>query len=185
MLKGRHNLPLHTPPDNPLLSSSLLWYVAPTRLIAYHRPICLGVCGTDQHIHHVSCLLHDPQLLSLTLPLRESSSPNSQYVFSAFFTGLRHRALSQLIPGHEAIGSIVKMGKNVQGFELGDRCVADVGITVGSPLFRGTLVDSFILFCSVKNVFTVAEASHSSVRTSSLVASPAMAASQNTSSSNR
>ncbi|KNZ82272.1 L-threonine 3-dehydrogenase [Termitomyces sp. J132] len=34
-----------------------------------------------------------------------------------------------LIPGHEAIGSVVKIGKNVKGFELGDRCVADVGIT--------------------------------------------------------
>ncbi|KAJ7787172.1 chaperonin 10-like protein [Mycena olivaceomarginata] len=34
-----------------------------------------------------------------------------------------------LIPGHEAIGSIVEMGKNVKGFSIGDRCVADVGIT--------------------------------------------------------
>nr|QJC21053.1 putative short chain dehydrogenase [Strobilurus tenacellus] len=34
-----------------------------------------------------------------------------------------------LIPGHEAIGSIVEMGKNVKGFEKGDRCVADVGET--------------------------------------------------------
>ncbi|KAG6808282.1 N-terminal acetyltransferase A complex catalytic subunit ard1 [Tricholoma furcatifolium] len=34
-----------------------------------------------------------------------------------------------LIPGHEAIGSIVKMGRNVKGFLIGDRCVADVGIT--------------------------------------------------------
>ncbi|KAG6873918.1 N-terminal acetyltransferase A complex catalytic subunit ard1 [Termitomyces sp. Mi166 len=34
-----------------------------------------------------------------------------------------------LIPGHEAIGSIVKMGKNVKGFAVGERCVADVGIT--------------------------------------------------------
>ena len=36
----------------------------------------------------------------------------------------------QLIPGHEAIGSIVEMGKDVKGFSIGDRCVADVGITV-------------------------------------------------------
>lgn len=35
-----------------------------------------------------------------------------------------------LIPGHEAIGSIVEMGKNVKGFDKGDRCVADVGVTV-------------------------------------------------------
>jgi len=34
-----------------------------------------------------------------------------------------------LIPGHEAIGTVVEMGKNVTGFEIGDRCVADVGIT--------------------------------------------------------
>jgi len=34
-----------------------------------------------------------------------------------------------LIPGHEAIGKVVEMGKNVKGFALGDRCVADVGIT--------------------------------------------------------
>ena len=35
-----------------------------------------------------------------------------------------------LIPGHEAIGKVVEMGKNVKGFEIGDRCVADVGISV-------------------------------------------------------
>jgi len=34
-----------------------------------------------------------------------------------------------LIPGHESIGKIVEMGKNVKGFDIGDRCVADVGIT--------------------------------------------------------
>nr|BAI63817.1 NADP+-dependent D-mannitol dehydrogenase [Xylobolus frustulatus] len=34
-----------------------------------------------------------------------------------------------LIPGHEAIGKIVEMGKDVKGFSKGDRCVADVGIT--------------------------------------------------------
>lgn len=34
-----------------------------------------------------------------------------------------------LIPGHEAVGVAVEIGKNVQGFQKGDRCVADVGIT--------------------------------------------------------
>ncbi|KAF8434540.1 chaperonin 10-like protein [Boletus edulis BED1] len=34
-----------------------------------------------------------------------------------------------LIPGHEAIGTVVAMGENVKGFEMGDRCVADVSIT--------------------------------------------------------
>ena len=28
----------------------------------------------------------------------------------------------------------MKMGKNVKGFEMGDRCVADVGITVSTSL---------------------------------------------------
>ena len=36
----------------------------------------------------------------------------------------------QLIPGHEAIGKVVEMGRNVKGFEIGDRVVADVGISV-------------------------------------------------------
>jgi len=40
-----------------------------------------------------------------------------------------------LIPGHEAIGSIVEMGKNVTGFAMGDRCVADVGITCDNCFF--------------------------------------------------
>ncbi|KAK7020650.1 hypothetical protein VNI00_017688 [Paramarasmius palmivorus] len=34
-----------------------------------------------------------------------------------------------LIPGHELVGSIAQVGKNVQGFKEGDRCVADPGIT--------------------------------------------------------
>jgi hypothetical protein len=38
-----------------------------------------------------------------------------------------------LIPGHEAIGKVVEMGKNVKGFEIGDRCVADVCSCVRLP----------------------------------------------------
>ncbi|TYJ59239.1 chlorophyll synthesis pathway protein BchC [Cryptococcus floricola] len=34
-----------------------------------------------------------------------------------------------LIPGHEAVGKVVSMGKNVTGFEIGDRVAADVGET--------------------------------------------------------
>ncbi|KXN89151.1 D-arabinitol dehydrogenase 1, partial [Leucoagaricus sp. SymC.cos] len=34
-----------------------------------------------------------------------------------------------LIPGHEAVGTIVEIGKNVKGFAIDDRCVADVSIT--------------------------------------------------------
>ena len=36
----------------------------------------------------------------------------------------------QLIPGHEAIGKVVDMGRNVKDFKIGDRVVADVGVTV-------------------------------------------------------
>jgi len=40
-----------------------------------------------------------------------------------------------LIPGHETIGTVVEMGKNVKGFEMGDRCVADVGISCGTCFY--------------------------------------------------
>ncbi|KAF4563841.1 N-terminal acetyltransferase A complex catalytic subunit ard1 [Pleurotus pulmonarius] len=42
---------------------------------------------------------------------------------------MEYDAILQLIPGHEAVGTVVELGKNVKGFEIGDRCVADVGIT--------------------------------------------------------
>ncbi|KAG8911205.1 hypothetical protein FRC00_006899, partial [Tulasnella sp. 408] len=37
-----------------------------------------------------------------------------------------------LIPGHEFIGTIEKLGKDVNGFTVGDRVVADNGISVSS-----------------------------------------------------
>ncbi|KIK70189.1 hypothetical protein GYMLUDRAFT_34676 [Collybiopsis luxurians FD-317 M1] len=52
-----------------------------------------------------------------------------------------------LIPGHEAIGTVVEMGKNVKGFEKGDRCVADVGITCDNCFYcrrgRSLLCENF------------------------------------------
>ncbi|KAF9226326.1 GroES-like protein [Gyrodon lividus] len=34
-----------------------------------------------------------------------------------------------LVPGHEVVGTIATVGKNVEGFNEGDRCVADPGVT--------------------------------------------------------
>jgi threonine dehydrogenase-like Zn-dependent dehydrogenase len=63
---------------------------------------------------------------------RGSLSPSFPYVASLDVSTTAVELRAQLIPGHEAIGSIVKMGKNVKGFSIGDRCVADVGITVSA-----------------------------------------------------
>nr|GAT51151.1 zinc-binding dehydrogenase [Mycena chlorophos] len=40
-----------------------------------------------------------------------------------------------LIPGHEIVGTISKLGKSVSGFAVGDRCVADPGITCGNCFY--------------------------------------------------
>jgi len=57
-----------------------------------------------------------------------------------------------LIPGHEAIGSVAAMGKDVKGFSVGDRCVADVGVTCGNCFYcrRGnTLLCENFAACGV------------------------------------
>jgi len=71
-----------------------------------------------------------------------------------------------LIPGHEAVGSIVELGKDVKGFALGDRCVADVGVTCGNCFycrrgqsllcenFRARGVSSERGICGVHNLST-------------------------------
>jgi D-arabinitol dehydrogenase (NADP+) len=68
-----------------------------------------GWCGTDQHIHegefNVSC---------------------DDLVFSSPLTSCLQPSFP-LIPGHEAVGRVAAYGKNVKGFQLGDKCAADVG----------------------------------------------------------
>lgn len=41
----------------------------------------------------------------------------------------------QLIPGHEIVGVINEVGKDVKEFNVGDRCVADNTILVSSPSY--------------------------------------------------
>jgi threonine dehydrogenase-like Zn-dependent dehydrogenase len=45
-----------------------------------------------------------------------------------------YHLFQQLIPGHEAVGSVVELGKDVKDFAIGDRCVADVGVTVSAVI---------------------------------------------------
>lgn len=39
---------------------------------------------------------------------------------------------SQLIPGHEIVGLVADVGKNVTDFVKGDRVVGDPGVTVSA-----------------------------------------------------
>lgn len=39
--------------------------------------------------------------------------------------------IMKLIPGHEIVGVISQLGRRVEGFSIGDRCVADNTILVG------------------------------------------------------
>ena len=73
----------------------------------------------------------------------------------------------QLIPGHEAIGRVVEMGKNVKDFAIGDRVVADVGISVGvmSQLNAPSYLPRLLL-ASATTASTADAASLCSARTS-------------------
>ncbi|KAJ7274978.1 NADP+-dependent D-mannitol dehydrogenase [Mycena rebaudengoi] len=70
-----------------------------------------GICGTDSHIAKGEFIAKFPVLV---------------YHISKFTAD---RTTLQLIPGHELVGTISKIGKSVKGFNIGDRCVADPGVT--------------------------------------------------------
>lgn len=92
----------------------------------------------------------------------------------------------QLIPGHEAIGTIVEMGKNVKGFDMGDRCVADVGNTVShTPLDFRAIPTRTEIQLSAMIVFIVDEVNRSYARISKREVSRKMVASPSISSSKR
>ncbi|KAG5220668.1 N-terminal acetyltransferase complex catalytic [Salix suchowensis] len=97
---------------------------------------------------------------------------------------LRYDVILQLIPGHEAVGTIVELGKNVKGFEIGDRCVADVGITVSAlDLTVSSVFSSYTGEGSATIASTAAVANRSCAKTSTRVVSPRTAASPTMSSS--
>jgi len=76
----------------------------------------------------------------------------------------------QLVPGHEVVGVIAKMGMNVQGFDLGNRCVADPGITVRDELHRTFHDTIFLASNSAGRAFTADEDKIFSARISKAVA---------------
>lgn len=43
---------------------------------------------------------------------------------------IAQRFFFELVPGHEIVGTISAIGKSVEGFSIGDRCVADPTILV-------------------------------------------------------
>lgn len=62
---------------------------------------------------------------------------------------------SKLVPGHEIVGVIFALGKNVQGFQEGDRCVADNSASVRSLQNSHAMPVAEVLFSiSVKTAFT-------------------------------
>ena len=84
--------------------------------MGFHN-MTVGICGTDAHIH-------DGEFIS-KFPVRDLHARSDP-------TNLIH---AKLIPGHEVVGTIVSIGKNIKDFSVGDRCVADNCSTVG--LFKG------------------------------------------------
>jgi len=90
-----------------------LWYNAPRDFVIKQVPV--PECGPDDVLLKVSAC----GVCGTDLHIHEGE-------FISKFP---------LIPGHEAIGKIVKIGSNVKGFQIGDRCVADVGITCGQCFY--------------------------------------------------
>jgi hypothetical protein len=101
--------------------------------------------------------------------MQANSFQNSRYVFVFEKIKCVLIVASQLIPGHEAIGSIVEMGKNVKGFSIGDRCVADVGITVRRVRTHASASILTLIF-SAMTASTAAAVNHSFAKTSTRAA---------------
>lgn len=85
-----------------------------------------------------------------------------------------------LIPGHEAIGKVIEIGKNVKDFALGDRVVADVGISVRFRVAPRAYTLISMAAHSAITASTVGADKPCFARTSTRVESHRMAVSQNT-----
>ena len=86
--------------------------------------------------------------------------------FAHLSRGDAHASLSvQLIPGHEVVGVIADIGKDVTDFAKGDRCVADPGVTVSElSIYSGPL--SLKPMASAVLASTADGANHCCARTS-------------------
>ena len=96
------------------------------------------------------CAFHGKHSMSLKIseqgsvgPTITSTRESSLQYFRSVATLVGRRYVTyvaspfhQLIPGHEVVGEVVDIGKNVTGFDKGDRCVADP-TTVVCSLQRG------------------------------------------------
>lgn len=100
-------------PEVTVKTMKALWYTAPEHFEIRQVPI--PEIGDDDVLLKVSCC---------------GVCGTDQHIHHGEFI-----SKFPLIPGHEAIGSIVQMGKNVKGFAVGDRCVADVGLTCGNCFY--------------------------------------------------
>ena len=116
--------------------------------------------------------------------MRANSLQSSRYVIHSlvFVSVTTYVTRSpQLIPGHEAIGKVIEKGKNVKDFDIGDRIVADVGISVRSFVRVLSRHAPTLIGGSATTVSTAGAATPSCARTSMLAVLPSMVVSQNTS----
>ena len=70
-----------------------------------------GVCGTDLHIH-------DGEFIARVRLQKSNCQAATDYNSLQF----------PLIPGHEVVGTVAAVGKNVKQFKIGERVVADVSV---------------------------------------------------------
>lgn len=126
-----------------------------------HRHVRNGLPYSRRRVHHeVPCKSCYTYSLRYILTYLYSLSQVSSCLTLRMVHPLK------LILGHEVVGTISAIGKDVKGFELGDRCVADPGVTVSSqPLIWVAIIN--LNRPSVKTASTAVEAGVFYAKTSS------------------